>query len=256
MNPHCARPETLREAAETIKRAIAERMLTIILATCETSYEGRAASHGTPGDLTIIVKPDGALLVHAPHGYKPQNWQPQTKTITVDVKDDALIIRAVRERPREILTLKCGKPHAIISWKPSEKPQHYMYLSEHEIRDTIARDPTIIEEGLHIVRVEKPVDPGFIDLYARDKNGRLVIIELKRVKAGEAAVRQLLRYAEALRRKGHENPRLILAAPDFTEAAITLAAKTGVELARIDLQKLWEKTRQSKTRRPSLEDYL
>jgi len=253
----CSSPGGVGEAVEALRRAIGAHRLVVFLGTCSTSYEGRAASKSTPGDVVVMVKPDGAVIVHSPRGYKPQNWQPDTKAIAVEeAPGGRLVLKAVRSRPREVLVVECTRVNVIVEAEPREEPQHFMFASEQEIRDAIARNPALLEPGLRVITVEKPVEPGFIDLYARDGEGRLVVVELKRVKAGEAAVRQLISYARALEKRGYTGLRLVLAAPDFTEAARRLAAQAGVELARLDLRRIREEVEAARRRARSLEDYL
>lgn len=250
-------PGGLGEALEAVREALRARAWLVFLGTCFTEYEGRAASRSTPGDMLVMVKPDGSVIVHGPRGFKPLNWQPDTASITADIEGGELVVRAVRRKPRETLVVRCASVYHVVWAHGASTGEFWMYLNEHEIRDAIARDPSLLIPGARITRVERPVDPGFIDLYGYDPEGRLLVVELKRVKAGEAAVRQLLRYVEALEKKGYRNIRPILAAPDFTEAAVRLASLSGVELVRLDLQRIYEVVRgQRRPQRHTLEDYL
>lgn len=252
-----ATPRDLEEAGRLLREAIQRRAWIVFFAECLAEYEGRGASRTTPGDKLVVVKPDGSVLVHSPRGFKPQNWQPDTEAVTVSIEDELLVVRAVRRRPREVLILRCPRVHHVVVGEEPVEGDFWMYINEHEIRDLIAEDPGIVEEGLRIVSVEKPVEPGFIDLYGRDREGRLVVIELKRVKAGEDAVHQLLKYVEAFRKRGVD-VRPILVAPGFTGSARMLAARSGVELKEIDLRRIYEilKERWGERRPKTLTDYL
>ncbi len=250
-------PASLGEAAEAIRSAVESRSLLVVLANCWVEYEGRAASKSTPGDLVVIVKPDGAVIVHGPRGYKPQNWQPDTSAVTVEASEGELVLRAVRRRPREVLVLHCGRVYHVAWGTGVEEASHWLYTSEREMRDAIASNPSLLMEGFRVARIERPVEPGFIDLYGYDSEGNLVVVELKRVKAGESAVRQLLRYVEALEKKGYRGIRPVLAAPDFTEAAVRLASQAGVELVRLDLRRIYEAVYgRSRRRKSTLDDFL
>ncbi|MEB3779355.1 MAG: endonuclease NucS [Desulfurococcales archaeon] len=245
----------IREAASKLSSYITMRAWIIMLGNCVMEYEGRAASRTTPGDRLVVIKPDGSVLVHGPRGFKPTNWQPDTSAIVVS-GEDTLIIRAIRRSPREVLIIECRKVYLLAAGIGAEEGSFWMYVNEHEIRDIITRKPELVEEGLRIVRVEKPVEPGFIDLYAKDREGRLVVIELKRVKAGEDAARQLIRYIEYFRSKGVE-PRGILVAPEATDTAISLLERAGLEFKRIDLRKIYSLIRDSsRAKKPSILDYL
>ncbi len=228
----------VEEAARILSHGIEYRMWISFFANCTIEYEGRAASRTTPGDRLVIIKPDGSVIVHGPRGFKPDNWQPDTSSITVQHSEGLLIVKAVRRRPREVLVIKCGSIHSIMILKSPEEGGFWMYLNEHEIRDLLASNPSLIEEGLRIVDVEKRIDPGFVDLYGIDREGRLVVIEIKRVKAGEEAAKQLARYIEYFRRGGR-SVRGILVAPEATEAAIYRLSREGLEFRRIDLARLY-----------------
>ena len=69
---------------------------------------------------------------------------------------------------------------------------------------------------------------GGIDLYARDAQGRFVVVELKRGRAGHEAVHQLSRYVEQVRTQVPGEVRGILAAPAATARSavpVTSAAR-------------------------------
>jgi RecB family endonuclease NucS len=168
------------------------------------------------------------------------NWQPAGSTISLNIENGVLLVRALRRSPRETLVLRCGRVYLLAGLISPRPPRFYMYLSESQIRDILASNPHLIEDGLRIAGIERPVNPGFVDMYGYDKDGRLVVFEIKRVKAGEEAARQLLRYVEALRSRGLKNLRGVLLAPDFTESAIRLLEVSGLEYKRIDIRALYE----------------
>lgn len=249
-------PRRGEEAVGKLREGIMSRMWIVFFAECLVEYEGRSASKTTYGDRLVVIKPDGSVIIHGPRGFKPQNWQPDTAAISVDYVGGEVVLRAVRRRPREVLVARCPRVYHIVLGDEPVEGDFWMYINEHQIRDLLAEDPSLIEEGLRIVRVEKPVEPGFIDLYGRDKDGRLVVIELKRVKAGEEAVHQLLRYVEAFRKRG-VSVRSILVAPGFTGQARILASRSGVELKTLDLKTVYDLVKSRERRRTgSLADYF
>ncbi|WP_092334267.1 MULTISPECIES: endonuclease NucS domain-containing protein [unclassified Pseudomonas] len=76
---------------------------------------------------------------------------------------------------------------------------------ESVIRDKLALQLELLEEGLELLDIEKYLPNrqgtrGFIDLLARDKNGKYVIIELKRSEAASReALHEVLKYLEGLK---------------------------------------------------------
>ncbi len=248
----------LGEALSLVSEALKARAWLLLAGNCETSYEGRAASGSTPGDRVVMVKPDGSVIVHGPKGFKPLNWQPDTSSVEARLDSDTLELRAVRRSPREILVIRCARIYYLAVLKGAEEGGFWLYVNEAEIRDEAMRDPVgVLGERLRFIEAEKPVEPGFIDALAEDEQGRLVVLEFKRVKAGEEAVKQLLRYVEALRARTSREVRGVLVAPDATEAARRLLERSGLELRRIDLRSLYERIKgRSAARRRSLVDFL
>jgi len=66
--------------------------------------------------------------------------------------------------------------------------------AEADISGRIMRDPSVIEEGLHITDREKRTRSGAIDLYEIDRDHTPVIIEIKRSQPTPSAVLQLKAY--------------------------------------------------------------
>ena len=233
----------LREAASVIADAVAKHRLLIVLGRCSVRYTGRGASRLGPGDRLVIVKPDGAVLVHRPRGYSPVNWQPESSSITAEETGEGLLLRSVRGRPREVLEVLFTRLDLVLAVEGLEDTAEFIeYLDESEIRDYLAEHPEEIEEGLHVIRKERPIGEGYADIVARDRAGNYVVIEVKRVTAGKDAVLQLHRYVEALRRENPEaKVRGILVAPSIAKDARTLLNSLGLEYKQIDVQRLYRK---------------
>jgi len=234
------------EAAERVlSEAVRRRSLLVVLCRCRARYEGRGASRLGEGERLLIVKPDGVVLLHRPRGHSPVNWQPESKTLEVFMGDGFIVLRSVRERPREVLEVYIDEVEAVlVAEDVRDEAEFVEYLDEHEIRDILARHPEEIEEGLRSVRTEKPVGQGYVDIYCVDREGRPVIVEVKRVTAGRDAVLQLKRYVDAIRA---ENPgarvRGILVAPSIAKDALLLLRSLGLEYKRIDVARLYRKYR-------------
>ncbi len=229
---------SLEEYADIIRKAIAQHKVVLIYASCTVDYEGRGASTLGEGERIIIVKSDWAFLVHRPNGYSPVNWQPQSSIIDVYVEGGLLVLKAVRTRPHEVVTVRMSEVSLVVISSLSDKAEFIEYMSEHDIRDLLASKPELVEEGLSITSIEKPVEPGFVDLYGIDRNGRIVVIELKRVTATKEAVNQLYRYVQAVRKSIGRDVRGILVAPSITKSALELVERLGLEYKQLNLRKL------------------
>ncbi len=246
---------SLEKALSCIKKALNSRDYLVVFGECYVEYEGRGSSRLTSGERMLIVKQDGAVLLHRPEGYSPVNWQPSTSSIEVRLLHDGkLLITAIRSRPREILRIYFTNIEAVIKGRLNDNGEFVMYLSEAEIRDIIYDNPEILEKGLRIVEKEKPIDIGYIDLFGYDINGNPVIIELKRVPASKEAVRQLYNYIVQYKKKYGIRPRGILVAPTFYKSAIDVAEKMGIEWKEINIQKLWRTKKKSREKEMSTLD--
>ncbi len=231
---------SLCEYANVLKENIKLKNLIIMLARCSVEYEGRGASYLGEGDRLIIIKRDLAFLVHRPTGYSPVNWQPGSSYIDIECSDELLTIKAIRAKPREIVTVKISTIYSLLLARDLEDRAEFIeYIDEHEMRDVFVRNPSLIEPGLKVISIEKPVEPGFIDMYCTDSKGNIVVIELKRVTASKEAVQQLARYVNAVKSSiGIKKVRGILVAPSITKSALQLLELHGLEFKQVNLSKL------------------
>ena len=199
----------------------------------EVLYHGRAASTADAGDYLLMLKPDGSLQVHAARGIKPLNWQPRTDDIFLDVDDRRAVLVAERASPREIVRIVFLYTSLALAFTPRGDGGLRLQGSEAEMQRALARRPDLIEAGLEVLDVELPVGVGGVDLYARDLQGCLVVVELKRAKATHEAVHQLERYVLRVREVTGETVRGVLAAPDVTAPARARLLERGLEFREV-----------------------
>lgn len=246
----------LETAASTLKSAILGKYLVIVAGECRVDYEGRAASRLEPGERLVIIKQDGAILVHKPTGYSPVNWQPSSSIIeTVYRPGIGLIVHAVRDKPREYLTVVFTKVFLLVAGRLVDVGEFTMYIDEKEMRDILAENPSLIEEGLRVLAVEEPVGDGYVDIHAVDNVGRHVLVELKRVTATREAALQLYKYVEAYKVERGTTPRGVLVAPAFSPTALESILKLGLEYKYVDLRKLWELLKKKQDKRTTLVEF-
>jgi len=250
------RRDNVTEYVEPLKKSIQRKELVIIIGECSVDYTGRSESKLTSGERIVIIKQDGALLIHRPTGYSPVNWQPSTTIIEVREHDNKLVLTAIRDKPREIVNIYFTRIEAIIHGKLVDHGEFVMYMDELDMRDILFEHPELIEEGLRIKEKEKQVNGGSIDLFGYDKNNKPVIIELKRVTAGREAVLQLYNYVKTYTEKTGIRPRGILVAPSFTSSAIEALNRLKLEWKEIDLRRLWSLKKEKEVKHTSLLKYL
>jgi len=247
----------LEEFVEVLRSAVARKSLIVVFGECRVDYEGRAASRLEVGERIVIIKQDGALLVHRPQGYSPVNWQPSTSIIEVTYKPSiGLVIHAVRDKPREYVTIVFTRIDLIVTGELIDHADFTMYLEERDMRDILVENPWIIEDGLRVLEVEKPVGDGYVDIYAVDKSNRRVLVELKRITATREAALQLYMYIEEYRKEYSETPRGILVAPSFAPTALETLTRLGLEYKYVDLKKMWELYKKKITRKTTLEEFF
>jgi len=225
---------SLDEAASILNEAFSERRTVLIVGNCWVEYHGRASSNLEPGERIAIIKEDGSVLVHRSRGYEPVNWQPPGCILQVYRGEGYLTIVSVKKSPRETVKIFFDKIFFISVLELRDEGEFSLYASEEDMRRAILTEPSMIEEGFKPIEYEKKVEPGFIDVYGVDKDGRMVVVEIKRRTAGREAVLQLSRYVEALRADLGREVRGILAAPDISREAGKLLVSLGLDFKRVD----------------------
>jgi RecB family endonuclease NucS len=228
---------TLSEAESLIKKAFARRRTLIVAGSCRVRYTGRASSKLETGERLLIVKEDGALLVHRPVGYEPVNWQPTGSVFHVHADEDQLEIRGVRQKPRESVTLTFDAVFMISALNLVDSGEFMLYASEEDMHKAVLLKPSLLEEGFKPISYEKHVEPGFVDIYGEDQNGKLVVVEVKRKTAGKEAALQLAKYIDAIKAKANRELRGVLAAPSLGKDVQRLLVTLGLEFTALDPKK-------------------
>ncbi|MDY6789052.1 MAG: endonuclease NucS, partial [Candidatus Nanohaloarchaea archaeon] len=222
---------------------------------CSVNYQGRAKSKLDHGERIVVVKQDNALLVHGPENYQPKNWQPETDRFEVEVKGEKLVLRSIRNSPKEVVEIKFEELEALYVTKLVDRRELQVKGHEVDIHEAIERDPEIIEEGLKIVEREKKTPAGFIDVFARDKNNALVVIEVKR-NPDHNSVLQLNRYMDEVK---DEFPgrtlRGILAAPKASENVVDYLEERNLEFVEVSMEEVIEEYEDFRESQSSLDKF-
>jgi hypothetical protein len=225
---------TLTEAAKLIEKAFIQRRTLIIAGTCQVYYVGRASSTLESGERILIIKADGSLLVHRPVGYEPVNWQPAGSVFHVQVNDDELEVHGVRQNPHESVRVTFSKVYLVSSLSLLDSGDFLLHASEDDMHRAILLKPELLEEGFKPISWEKKVEPGFVDIYGEDKNGKLVIVEVKRRTASKEAALQLAKYVEPIKAKVNREVRAVLVAPSLGKDVQRMLVTLGLEYKALD----------------------
>lgn len=231
---------SINEAERAVREIISQRKTLIVVGNCWVHYLGRAKSKLEPGERILIIKEDGSLLVHRSVGYEPVNWQPPGCIFHVQTRQDVLEIRAVRQKPAESVRIFFGDVQMVSGFSLVDSGEFSLYASEADMQKAILVDPSLVEEKLKIISYEKKVEPGFVDVYGVDKEGRLVVIEIKRKTAGKDAAIQLAKYIDAIRGKASRQVRGVLVAPNIAKDVQRLLVTLGLEFKHLDPKKCAE----------------
>lgn len=221
---------SFREALWTLETAFDRGAVVSVFGVCSVEYEGRAASSLALGARLLLLKPDGAALVHTDEKRKPVNWQPPGATHDATLQTDQLVIESTRTSPDESLTVTFETVTRVTIYAISGERSTDVRGTEEALRQRILSNPDVIEEEFDPRATEYQTDAGPVDVYGYDQAGTPVILELKRRRVGPDAVGQLARYVTAL----EDSPRYdavrgILVSPSVTDTAAELLVEKDLE---------------------------
>ncbi len=231
------------EAIQIINEAISKRAFLILVVCCKVNYEGRAVSKLGPGERTVLIKGDGSFIIHQNRNLEPINWQPPKTKLKADLENDIIKIIGNRRKPKEQLELEISNVHLISYYLGSDTRDIELAGYEEDMRQMVMMNPELIEKGFRPTSKEYKTAQGFVDIIGKDKDGKLVILELKSRKAGVNAVKQLKRYIDCF--IDHQNfVRGILVSPSITDDAKELLKTNKMEHVQLTPPKdLKSKTR-------------
>ncbi len=238
---------THAEAAIVIEKAFAQRRTLVVAGNCHVHYSGRANSTLERGERLLIIKSDGALLVHRPVGYEPVNWQPAGCIFHVEVKDGTLEVHGIHQKPRESVRVTFHSIIMVSAMNLADSGDFLLHATEDDMHRAILVKPALFEEGFKPISWEKKVAPGFVDIYGEDKNGKLVIIEVKRKTASKDAALQLAKYIEPIKAKVNREVRAVLVAPSIGKDVQLMLATLGLEFKPLDPKTCAEVLRKTNT---------
>jgi RecB family endonuclease NucS len=231
-----------------------QKKTVLLVGRCKVDYVGRARSTLEYGDRIILVKEDGSIIVHRPYGYQPVNWQPPGSVFHFKKMGERYLLKAVRRKPQESLEVTFTHIYMIQGFSLKDEGKFSLHVTELEMKEALTLKPDLLEPGFKVLRPEKPVPPGFVDLYGLDKEGRRVVVELKRNAADRPAILQLYKYIESLGGRGAV--RGVVAAPCLAKGAQRLMEQMGLEFKRVDPKECAKVLSSTDWRTRSLSEYM
>lgn len=206
------------------KVGVSTKRVLVVIGECKIEYFGRGHSELDYGDRIVTIKSDGALIIHRPFSLEPVNWQPSGSMYRAYIKSGSLIVEAYRKTPEEKIRITFRRILFLSSLNLKDNASFKLYTSEEIMKKAFIKKPEIVEKGLRVISEEKRVKSGLIDCLCVDLNGRIVVVEFKKGKAGADAVEQLANYVRELRVNNAEVRGILVAASLTREASEKLRA--------------------------------
>jgi RecB family endonuclease NucS len=212
----------------------------LIVARCEVSYTGRLSAFLPESTRLLIVKADGAVLVHADAGgYKPLNWMTPPTVIEAEGNPlERIVVRKRAGKSEDRLEIKIAELLSDVSHEMGEAAALEKDGVERDLQEALAANPSMLGEELRLDRREWGTDVGPVDLMCRDADGGWVAVEIKRIGTIDA-VEQLSRYLECIRVDPAKAAcRGILAAQTVKPQAAALGTARGIACVEVELDVL------------------
>ena len=226
---------SIETAHSVVETGLDSDALVTIFGECTVDYEGRAESTLGPGERHVMLKPDGAALVHTDEGQQPVNWQPPDCDHEVSVVDGQLLVESHRETPAEHLAVTFESVLQASAFGLTDERDLSLAGTEEDLRERILDDPALVESGFVPSATERETTAGPVDVFGEDDAGRPVVVELKRRRVGPAAASQLRRYVEAVDEEfPDEGVRGLLVAPSVTDRAAALLDELDLEFVPVE----------------------
>jgi RecB family endonuclease NucS len=202
----------------------------LIVARCEVVYTGRLTAVLPEALRLLMLKSDGAFMVHADTGgYKPQNWM--TPPTVIEEEPGLMVVRKRAGASEDKLEIRIAEVISDVTHDMGEAAALEKEGVERELQELLADAPP---EGLRLVRREWPTDIGPVDLMCRDGDDDFVAVEIKRVGTIEA-VEQLSRYLERIcSEPSMARCRGVLAAVAIKPQARVLAEARGIACVEVE----------------------
>ncbi|MEM0492622.1 MAG: endonuclease NucS [Candidatus Thermoplasmatota archaeon] len=212
-----------------------DRTTLLLIGDCIVDYQGRAKSLLDWGERIVIVKQDGAVLVHQPVMREPVNWQPSGSITRFSLRDNLLVLHSHHTKPAERMSILFRSLKTVTIAPLVDNAKMILSGMETDVVNNILLNPGLIEEGIRITKKEKHVKSGYIDLYGYDKNHTPVVIEVKRSVASISSVHQLRVYVNEIKKNRQEAVvRGILCAPRVPDMIKKLLEEYGLEWREVE----------------------
>jgi len=128
---------------EKYYRSKPDKTLLILIGNCMVEYRGRARSLLDWGERVMMIKQDGAVLVHRPVMREPVNWQPTGSKTDFSVKNEMLILRSRHTNPPEKMKITLRSLKLIVVSSLCDNANLAITGMEADVVNQIISDPGV-----------------------------------------------------------------------------------------------------------------
>lgn len=217
----------------------------LVIATCSVKYSGRLNAHLALATRLLMVKADGAVLIHSDGGsYKPLNWMSPPATLRVSEPEQdqaeagiAEVWTVSADKTDDVLKILISEIHHDSAHELGTDPGLVKDGVEADLQRLLAEQIERLGDGHTLIRREHATPIGPVDILAKGPAGT-VAVELKR-RGDIDGVEQLTRYLDLLNRDPLLAPvQGIFAAQQIKPQARTLAEDRGIRCVVLDYDEM------------------
>ncbi|MBN1328276.1 MAG: endonuclease NucS [Candidatus Heimdallarchaeota archaeon] len=232
------------------------KKMIIIFGLCIAIFDGRIKSFLPEGDRLLFVKKDETLILHGSKGVKPLNWQiGGAGKINYLIEDNKLIVKTFRPKTTETLEIIFSDIYQITAFDAHDSASLSVYGSEADLSNYLYNNPTIIDKDFQPTTREYETPFGFLDLRGVDREGNIIVIEVKKRNATPADAHQLKRYVEYFQEIEKVKVRGILVAKDFSQKVMAVLQANNLEAVAVPWQEIFPSLSNEKPS-TTLDDFL
>ncbi len=225
----------LVETKAAIERGVLAKHMVTVVGRCSVDYFGRATSTLPSGKRLVLIKGDNSISIHQNRLVRPTNYIMGAR-ISCELGEGTLKLKAAKTKPAERLTITFTGVHDLRSYEMELTDDLRLSGSERDLNEALMQDLSMIEPGLKPINQQQHFRKGICDIIAQDKDGNMVVIELKRRQADFDSVTQLQRYMREVENLKGIKARGILLAPGIRKNAKELLGQLGLEFCRLDFE--------------------
>ena len=236
--------------------------IVILFGSCTADFDGRIKSTLSIGDRLLVIKQDTSVALHGLTAIKPLNWQLahagvlEFREVTMPGgKMPYLEFYSYRPKTKESFSIVFEFIYQASVLFGIDNNKLVIEGDEADLAQYLTKNPQVIEAGIQITGREIDTPLGKIDLMGTDKEGRTIIIELKKSSISPADAFQIIRYRESFvgLRNDPGQIRAIIVGSTISERLKEFLAENSVDFVSVKWQELFPAV--PRTRARNLKDF-